>query len=242
LDTASHPSMEKGTSPSRFNIYRNNVMVGLRRALEDVFPVVRALVGDEFFAAMAQTYIRAHPPESPVLMKYGFGFDAFIQDFDPARSVPYLADVARLELARLAAFHAADHASLTIHALRDIPDAAIESLRLGAHPSAHLYSTDHPAVSIWQAHQGSGPVSLRDLPHGPQYAMVVRPGLDVAVIPLEYPVYEFGTLVFAGVPLGIALDSVDLANLDPTQVLQNLFATGAVATLHREDKPCGDTG
>ena len=42
--------------PARFAVYRNNVFVGLTAALAKRFPVVRRLVGDEFFAGMARVY------------------------------------------------------------------------------------------------------------------------------------------------------------------------------------------
>ena len=226
---------------SRFEVYRNNVMVGLRRALEDAFPVVRTLVGDDFFAAMAQAFIRAHPPISPVLLRYGTDFDAFIRSFEPAESVPYLADVARLEQVWLAAYHAADRAPLTIHALADVPEAALDTLQLRPHPSLQMFYAGHPAVSIWQAHQGPGPVNLQGLPDGPEHAMIVRPDLDVAVIQLQSAAFKLAAPMFAGVPLGNALEAVDVGALDPSTVLFDLFAAGAVAGLDYDDNATGDT-
>jgi hypothetical protein len=85
----------------RFAVYRNNVMVSLIDALADSFPVTQALVGEEFFRAMAGVFARAHPPRSPVMAHYGDGFAGFIEDFQPAASLPYLADVARLEMLRV---------------------------------------------------------------------------------------------------------------------------------------------
>ncbi|MEZ5722575.1 MAG: DNA-binding domain-containing protein [Paracoccaceae bacterium] len=58
----------------RFDVYRNNVVVSLSEALATGFPVVRKLVGEAFFSAMAGVFVRAHPPRSPVLTMYGEGF------------------------------------------------------------------------------------------------------------------------------------------------------------------------
>ena len=83
------------TQPERrFNVYRNNVFVSLTEALVTRFPVCHALVGDEFFRAMARVFIELSPPRSPVLMTYGDDFGDFIETFPLARPVPYLADVA----------------------------------------------------------------------------------------------------------------------------------------------------
>ena len=87
-----------GSDPAhRFAVYRNNVTSALSDVLADSFPVTQQLVGEEFFRAMARVFLRRSPPSSPMLSAYGEGFPAFVEDFAPARAVPYLADVARLE-------------------------------------------------------------------------------------------------------------------------------------------------
>src|SRR5262245_57919223 len=62
----------------RFHVYRNNVLCGLAAALEVRFPVVRRLVGDDFFRAMARGFVLAAPPRSPLLLDYGEGLPAYI--------------------------------------------------------------------------------------------------------------------------------------------------------------------
>jgi len=96
----------------RFAVYRNNRMVSLLSALEARFPVTRKIVGAEFFKAAAREYISDEPPRSPIMMFYGDAFPKFLANFEPARGVPYLADVAELEAARTRAYHAADAAPL----------------------------------------------------------------------------------------------------------------------------------
>src|SRR6266545_6393061 len=85
---------------NRFAVYRNNVLAGLTSALAARFPVVQRLVGNEFFRDMARVYVTVEPPRSPLLMHYGETFAAFIDGFEPAAPIPYLGDIARLEMAR----------------------------------------------------------------------------------------------------------------------------------------------
>ena len=107
-----------GAEPaSRFAVYRNNVHSALINALAAAYPVARQLVGEEFFRAMAGLYVQAHPPISPLISEYGSTFADFIQAFEPASSVPYLADVARLERLRVRAYHAADCQVLDQHSV-----------------------------------------------------------------------------------------------------------------------------
>src|ERR1700743_1530152 len=92
----------------RYNVYRNNVMVSLVDALSEIYPAVQRITGVEFFRAMARTHIRAMPPASPLLFEYGRDFPAFIETYEYARAMPWLADTARIERAWLDAYHAAD--------------------------------------------------------------------------------------------------------------------------------------
>ena len=110
----------------RFGVYRNNVSSGLVQALAIRFPAAEAIVGKEFFGAMARAYIEEYPPHSPILLHYGAGVADFIATFKPAAGVPYLADIVRLENARVEAYHATDMASMAPETL-----AAICSDRAG---------------------------------------------------------------------------------------------------------------
>ena len=83
----------------RFAVYRNNVMVGLVSALEARFPATRKIVGEDFFKGAAKLFAATQPPRSPLMMFYGDAFPSYLAGFEPAREVPYLADVARLDRA-----------------------------------------------------------------------------------------------------------------------------------------------
>ena len=97
-----------GSPSRRFDIYRNNVVVGMIEGLRSTFPAIERLVGEAFFKATAKAYLGHEPPTSPLLFRYGKTFGDFLDGFPPAAPVPYLGDVARLEWARLDAYHAAD--------------------------------------------------------------------------------------------------------------------------------------
>src|SRR5215210_6153449 len=77
-------------------IYRNTVLAGAVEALAANFPVVRALVGEEMFAAVAVDHASECPPHSPVLAQYGAAFAEWIEDQEWPTQLPYLSDVARI--------------------------------------------------------------------------------------------------------------------------------------------------
>jgi hypothetical protein len=173
-----------GSDPAvRFAVYRNNVVRSLVDALADGFPVVRQLVGDAFFAAMARVYVTRQPPRSPVLSDWGDTFAAFVADFEAATSLPYLPDVARLERARVRAFHAADACALDAAGIAAlVSDAAsLARARVAFHPSVQVLDSPFAIVSLWAAHHGHGDIAQVD-PFVPEAALVLRDGDDAAVI------------------------------------------------------------
>jgi hypothetical protein len=192
-----------GSDPGvRFDVHRNNVVTSLIAALSDTFPVTRQLVGDEFFAAMARLFVIEHPPASPLLYDYGDGFADFIESFGPAASVPYLADMARLERARVRAYHAADAASLSgeqIAAQLSNPMALAES-HVELHPSLQVVGSDFAIVSLWAAHQGHGEIGEVD-PFRPEAALVLREDDDAAVVRVPVAAARFVRLLGEGATL-----------------------------------------
>ncbi|MFT7145371.1 MAG: hypothetical protein ACJASZ_000237, partial [Yoonia sp.] len=125
----------------RFDVYRNNVAVSLSDALEAAFPVVRKLVGDDFFRAMAGVYLRKHPPKSPLMMFYGDAMPQFLERFSPAKSIPYLPDIARLELALCHAYHAADATPVDAQALAALTPEALMGAKLRIAPATQTVTS-----------------------------------------------------------------------------------------------------
>lgn len=220
------------TSSSRFDVYRNNIAVSLSAALAEAFPVVKALVGDAFFAALAQAYVRANRPDSPVMLHYGQDFPDFVDGFEPARSVPYLADVARLERAWLNAYHAADAAPIGIGALGAISQPALDETCVRVHPSLHLIRSDWPVVSIWRAHQGTQMPDLSGLKMVAECSIVVRPMLDVHVATVPLNVYPLMRALVDGEPLARTFARLDDApEIDSSAQLVAFFDAGCVTGL-----------
>lgn len=220
-----------GADAGRFAIYRNNVFVGLTTALAKRFPVTRRLVGETFFTGMARVYADREKPASPLLFEYGDGFADFIAGFAPAETVPYLADVARIEAAWTRAYHAADAAALTVETLPATDPERLMAARLTQHPAATLLCSSHPAASIWSAHQGDA-VGLA-IDRQAETALVTRPDFDVAVHVLPTRDMVFARVLFAGEPLGAAAEAaIDAdAEFDFGVALVGLIGLGAFGAM-----------
>lgn len=204
-----------GSDPAaRFAVYRNNVVVSLVQALADAFPVVQRLVGDEFFAAMAGAYVRAHPPCSPVLSEYGDGFADWLAAFEPAAGLPYLPDMARLERARVRAYHAADAVAVGANALAACLRAShqLDRVRIGLHPATTVLASDWAVASLWAAHQHDGDEAIEQVAlDRAESALVVREGDDVLVLPVCRADAVFVQTLQSAQALGAAAEAATLA-------------------------------
>jgi hypothetical protein len=140
-------------SIEQVKIYKSAILGTLTRALGNIYPVAQRLVGEEFFAGMARKYALKVPSRSPDLAHYGDEFARFIGDFEPADSVPYLADVATLEWSWHRAFNAADQAALDTARLAEVAESKTGEIRFRLPESASLIRSDFPIQKIWQVNQ-----------------------------------------------------------------------------------------
>jgi hypothetical protein len=216
----------------RFGVYRSNVSASLRGALASRFPAVEAIVGPEFFAAMAQAFIEAHPPHSPLLLNYGDNFPDFVDDFEPANELTYLPDVLRLEAARSRAYHAADQAPLDPGCLASVAPDALANLRLAPHPSFSIIRSIHPVVTIWAMNAGEAELRPIDDWQG-EDALVLRPQMHVEVHRLPPGGASFLLALAQGASLGDAVDAAmtEAEAFDITANLTGALQSGAFASI-----------
>jgi hypothetical protein len=172
-------------STKRFNVYRNNVVAGLTATLKDAYPAVARIVGDEFLAGMARIYVAGAPPSSPIMLDYGAGFPDFISAFEPADSLPYLRDVARIERAWIEAYHSAEAKPLAPAIFVRIASDDLPKLRLALHPSLRLVRSRFPSLTIWRMNIRGGEPEQVDLDAGGDDVLVIRPdaGVEVRSLP-----------------------------------------------------------
>ena len=187
----------------RYNVHRNNVTVSLIDALAAVYPAVQRITGVDFFRAMARFHVRATPPTSPLLFEYGREFPAFIEQYEHAGPMPWLADVARIERAWLDAYHAEDAASLLASALASFAPERLGDLVFTAHPATRIVRSAFSAVMIFAANRAEAPATRIDA-SVPVDALITRPDADVVVRRLPEGGAVFLSTLMSGHPLGEA--------------------------------------
>lgn len=208
---------------ARLQIHRNNVIITLTEALAAVYPAIARLVGEAFFKALSAEFIRKHPPSQGTLTAYGNLFPDFLETFGPARQLPYLPDMARLEWARNEAFHAADALPLTARSLANVAPNDMPRLRFTLSPSARLLASDFPLVDLWNFTQTpDDPEEAVEIPPAPARLLIHRPDMEVVILSLGKGAFAFLEALDSG---SFLLEAFDAASeIEPEFNLQETLS------------------
>jgi uncharacterized protein (UPF0276 family) len=163
-----------GAVEERIGIYRGNLAAAWNKSLSAAYPVVRQLVGEDFFAALARAYGKAWPSQDPDLNVFGARFAQFLAGFEHVADYPYLPDMARLEWALHSAYYAPDAPALDAAGLSALSPEELESARFVPHPALRLQTSEWAVAQLWLAHQGEG-LAFPDEMHADSFVLVVRP-------------------------------------------------------------------
>ncbi len=217
----------------RYNVYRNNVTVSLIEALAATFPATQQITGEDFFRAMARFHVRETPPTSPLLFEYGHDFPGFIERYEYARPLPWLADVARIERAWLDAYHAADVSPLAPQDFASVLPEQLGTIVLVPHPATHIVFSPYPVVTIFAANRSANSVGPIDAT-GPECALVTRPALDVTVRTLPPGGFTFLDHLTKGETFGAAVAAAIAASpeFDLSANIIGMLQAGVFAAIH----------
>jgi uncharacterized protein (UPF0276 family) len=214
----------------RFSLYRGNLSATWDKVLSAAFPVIRQLVGFDFFSALTRAFGMAHPSDNPDLNQFGARFARFLGSFEHVADYPYLPDMARLEWALHRAYYAPAGAALDAGALASLTPQAFEQARFDLHPAASLFQSGWAVVPLWLAHQpgeGGFPADMAV----PSAAAIARARWKTEIAPLSGAQYSALAALAQGASMGEALDAAfDLDDaFDVSESLRQWLALGLLA-------------
>lgn len=210
-------------------IYQNSIMGVLQKTLQDIYPVCRKLVGDEFFLFLANTFIRQTPSNAPDLAAYGKTFADCIKILPQTHTLPYLPDVAQLEWAWHHAFRAAPLAPtwLTADAINQGDHIVF---LLPAHST--LLQSSFPIHTIWAVNQADYPEDpVVTLTPGQQYYYLVwKKNLEMRIDCLNCNQYRVLNWVYHALTLGEMCERIEneFTDIDIVALLPELIQQGWV--------------
>ena len=158
-----------------FKVYRNTILKACVDALRANFPTVEQLVGGRWFGDAAALFVRGNPPDSVSMVEYGAAFADFLAAFEPARELPYLSGIARLDRCWIESHIAADAEPVEPTLLARLAPDTLGAAVLRPHPAARwIWFDAHPIYTIW--HSNRTQVQLEgELPWVAQGALLSRP-------------------------------------------------------------------
>jgi hypothetical protein len=188
----------------RLALYRGNLTATWDKALSAAYPVLRQLVGAEFFSALSRAYGMAHPSTDADLNQFGGTFASFLENFEHVVGYPYMPDMARLEWALHRAYFAPDASGIDITALS--PEQ-LEAACFHLHPACSLFNSGWAVVPLWLAHQSGSGVDFPAQMAAPSFAVVARPHWKAELAPLSQAAHAALAVLSEGGTFGAALDA-----------------------------------
>ena len=186
-------------------IYSASVAANFGAALGATYPVVARLVGEAFFAEAARRYVSQSPSRSGDLADLGGDFAQFLAAYPHARSLPYLAEVARLEWACHECERAPEPAAFDFTRLANVAPEVYGEVRFALHPAVRLLHSSLPIAAIHEAN-APGRDGTPDRSEGADFVLVRRVHARAVVESLPEHEWRFLELLASGAPLRAAGD------------------------------------
>ena len=171
----------------RLDIYANMYFFRLLDCLKEDSPRLAVALGADRFHNLVTDYLLRHPSENPSLRHLSRHLVEFVRGHALSSELPWLADLARLELARLDAFDAPDARPLTRADLAAMPAEAAGEVRLVFVPAHALLRFEHDVAQAWSALK---PAAADGESHDPAPIAVPRRDTRVRVWRNDFVVYH----------------------------------------------------
>ena len=188
----------------RMAIYRANMVAAAEKALASAYPVIRQVVGVDFFHGLAREYQRGTPSASGDLTGFGATFGSFLAAFEHTQAMAYLPDLARLEWAAHRAYGAADAPDWDPATLGTVQTDSQAAIRFQWAPGTAVVESAHPIVRIWTIHQPGYDGEFSVAWELADTALVSRDGFAVGVTGCSPADAAFIAASLAGLPFGDA--------------------------------------
>jgi hypothetical protein len=148
----------RGKPGPRLAIYHDAYRIRLGSALADTFGTLRAHLGDAAFDTACAHYVETAPSTVRNIRWYGAGLADFLRVTKPYDRRPWLAELAQLDWALVAAFDAADAPAITIDDLASLSAEAWTRIAFTFHPSVQLLQLSTNAPMLRRAADSDEPL------------------------------------------------------------------------------------
>jgi hypothetical protein len=200
------------------------------------------LVGEDYFAQLADTYRQRHPSGSGDLQHVGAELPGFLQRRFAESDYAYLPEVAALEWAFQLAAIAPARNSRIVARLAEVDGADYESLSFELHPTAQLVASPFPVIDLWRANRDADASESElaiDLASGAQHVLLLRREIEVELLRLTAAEFQFleSLRQGQGLPDAIAAATAHDQGFDAAAALPRFVQLGVIIDCHVSGRP-----
>ena len=139
------------TPEKRLYIYAYAYRSRLAEVLQEDFPVLHTMVGDEMFGKICNQYIDLFPSAHPSLRYFGKNMEEFLRTTNTYSDNSVIGEMAGFEWTFRDVFDAKDGKSVTIEDVAAIPPEAWTTLRIHLQPSFQMKQYKWNVPSVWSS-------------------------------------------------------------------------------------------
>lgn len=133
---------------TRLDVYQEGYYLRLLEILENAFPALRILLGEDEFDKIGRSYIKAYPSQHFSIRYFGQQFTQFLTT---CNLEPYLIEMSVFEWALEGVIDAPDAPQLTFEEMTQVPPELWGQLKFTPHPSMLILSFEYNIPKAWQA-------------------------------------------------------------------------------------------
>lgn len=171
-------------------IYRRTFINSLLTTLQNIYPLIERLVGNDFFHIAAKEYINQYPSRSSNLNDYGRYFSDFLAHYPPVKSLIYLSEIAEFEWICHNLQFASDCTPLDVSLLARLMSEEKDHLHFILHPASQVAKFHYPILHIIELCKAEQPEAI-DLHQEGINLLIIRRELDVILSPLNLADFTF---------------------------------------------------
>ena len=170
-------------------VYQNNYTHTFTQALKASYSAVYRLVGEDFFAYLAKSYLDKYPPKVGYLQRYGHRFSHFISTIKQCNHLAYLSDIALLEQYYEYCYYGQNvENDFSKYYSTNQAITSIKSLTKQTMTNSYLLQSPYPILAIWRLNKDSATL---DINKGGDNVLLYKYGHTIQVIKIKTKEFQF---------------------------------------------------
>lgn len=214
----------------QIEIYRYSVMgCMLLGGLKLNFPLCLNILTEHNFNIVGAQYLKTQNVDSPDVNKVADGFPQFLAEFEKTQSIPYLSDLAKLELARRNVFSAKDEPTFNFYEFQAVSAEHHGQLIFQLAKSIEIIDVNYVIDELWIAMQEPNfEIANYSIKTESNSIIVYRQDLQVRMQSLNCNQQSFLKTIQTGVQFGQVCEQVQpqLVEQDMSELLVEAIQQG----------------